>query len=101
VASFKKPVSTRGYPQTTTDIFSSPNRDSGRANYMKFVDIGISLVENAYETWTYGETFETDPKIYRIDFSLSKGDNQGYVGVNPNGDKRYTLLNLSLAMAPK
>jgi hypothetical protein len=38
VASYKSSVSEIPIPaMTTTDVFSSPDRDSGRENYMEFV----------------------------------------------------------------
>lgn len=71
VASFKEKVSRSGYSDTTTDIFSSPNRPSGRDNYMEFVVIGTGLVASGDST-TWGETYETDPVTYSAGFTVEK-----------------------------
>ena len=68
-APFKTVIAEKSIPKplTTTDIFSSPDRSSGRENYMEFVVVAQSLVDSS-ETSTYGETYETNP-IYKVNFS--------------------------------
>jgi cyanophycinase len=84
VATTKSQVRESGYSQTSTDIFSSPNRKSGRDTYMEFVTVGQSLVDSR-DTSTYGESYETDPKIYVVDFK-KVSSTKGYSGTNTYGD---------------
>ncbi len=93
-ASYKDPTSGRGRSKTTTDIFSSPNRNGGRQNPLEFVVIGTGLVDSS-DSVTYGETYETDPCIYSVNFKKTS-DTKGFVGVNPDGDKRYQIQKLVL-----
>ena len=99
VASYKKKVIERGYSSTTTDIFSSPNRSGGRANYMKFVEIDTGLIQSA-DSSTYGETYETNPNIFRVNFK-KLSNTQGYKGTDKNGDERYTIIELDLSIETK
>ncbi|CDW75645.1 cyanophycinase-related exopeptidase-like protein [Stylonychia lemnae] len=98
-ASFKSRVRESGRSLTTTDVFSSPDRQSGRDNYMEFVVIGTSLIDST-DTTTWGETYETDPSIYRVNFK-KVSSTQGFKGVDPNGDQRYSIINMSLDVQPK
>jgi cyanophycinase len=99
VASYKKKVIERGKADSTTDIFSSPNRSGGRANYMRFVEIDTGLIQSA-DTSTYGETYETNPQIYKVNFT-KLSNTQGYKGTDKNGDERFTILGLDLSIQPK
>ena len=99
IASYKKKVIERGFSSTTTDIFSSPNRSGGRANYMKFVDIDTGLISSA-DSSTYGETYETSPTTFRV--NLKKlSSTQGYKGTDKNGDDRYAIVELDMSIEPK
>lgn len=55
--------------------------------------IATGLVESL-DTITYGETYETNPCIYSVNFKKTS-DTKGFVGVNPDGDKRYQIQNLN------
>lgn len=56
--------------------------------------IATGLVDSGDST-TWGETYETDPSIYSVNFK-KQSSTKGLVGSDPNGDKRYFVSNLTL-----
>lgn len=66
---------------------------------MKFIEIDTGLIQSA-DTTTYGESYETSPSTYKVNFS-KLSNTQGYKGTDKNGDERFTILDLDLSIQPK
>jgi cyanophycinase len=72
--------------KSTTDIFSSPDRDSGRENELEFLVIGTSLVGST-DLSTTGETYETGP-VYKVVFTKAV-NTKALKGLDVYGEERY------------